>query len=160
GASRVLAPRSRAPQYLPECTAAPAADLTNPVRADAAVCRANHGCRGLYRIGSNRAVSGSQCCGVARWQAAPGAATDDGAPRLSTLYLGSEPGHIPTNEYSLWSTATSGNAHTPEKSAACRHDRPVPGGPAGVAQLGARLMKTYIAAFQRYLDIERQASPH
>jgi len=29
-----------------------------------------------------------------------------------------------------------------------------------VASLGAHFMKTYLAAFQRYLDVERQASPH
>src|SRR5207247_8026252 len=33
-------------------------------------------------------------------------------------------------------------------------------GSASVAYLGARLMHAYLMPFQRFLDIERQASPH
>src|SRR5262249_47570330 len=48
----------------------------------------------------------------------------------------------------------------PQKGTASRDDRPSTRGPAGVARYGGHMMHTHLTAFQTYLEVERQASPH
>src|SRR5262249_39706428 len=67
---------------------------------------------------------------------------------------------IPTDEHPFWFTAASRHPYAPEKGTAHRDDRPGARSPAGVATRGGRMIYVYLAAFQTYLEVERQASPH
>src|SRR5262249_16149412 len=160
GAGGVFAPGRRTPEYVPQCPAAAPAYSAEQAHGASLVCRPDHGRRGLCRIGSNGALSGSQCRGVVPGHAAPGAATDYGPRRAGALYRRGQPRDIPTDEHPFWSPAASRHLRAPQKGATCRHDRPGARGPAGVARRGGRMMDTYLTAFQTYLEVERQASPH
>src|SRR5262249_41897268 len=148
------------PEYVPECATAPAADAAEHPGTDTVVCRTNYWRGGLCGVGRHRTYSGAECGSATLWDTASGTATNYRPWRVGALYCYRASGHISTDEHSLWFIAASRHAYPPKKGAARGADRPGAGGPASVARLGALMMDTYLAAFQTYLDVERQASPH
>ena len=148
------------PQYLPQCAAAAPAYLTDQTGIEPVVCRADYGGRGLCGIGCHRTSGRAQCRSAAPWHTAPGAPADYSAWCAGALYRLGQARDVSTDEHPFRFAAASRYTHAPEKGAARRDDCPGAGRPAGVARLGGRMMDAYLDAFQTYLEVERQASPH